>query len=91
MLPDPEVRSRFCAECPPLPEALFEEVRPPARSRPDGPCGYVRCSDAYREQADAARERGWPTVEPDGRHLSVVSEPERVVDPLLDLVARLRA
>lgn len=74
----------------PLPVALFEEVRPSAPSRPVRPRGYVCCSDAYRDQAVAARERGWPTVELDGRHLTVVSEPERVVEPLLELVARLQ-
>ncbi len=87
---DADVRVRFAAGCPRLPLAMFEEVHPPAPSWPDSPCGYLRLSDAYQEQADRARELGWPVIELASHHLSVLTDLELVVDPLLDQFAQLQ-
>lgn len=57
LLPDPDVRERFVAACPPLPVAMFEEVQPPVPDWPDAPCGYLRLSEAYRGPAQRARAR----------------------------------
>ena len=88
-LPDAELRARFAAACPELPLGMFEEVLPPAPSWPDRPCAYLRLSDAYRDPAGRARALGWPTVELASHHLAVLTDPELVVEPLLDLTAQI--
>ncbi len=89
-LPHADVRERFAAGCPRLPLAMFEEVHPPAPSWPSRPSGYLRLSDAYQAEADRARALGWPVIELASHHLAVLSDPDLVIDPLLDLVARLQ-
>jgi hypothetical protein len=88
-LPHAGLRARFVAACPRLPLGMFEEVLPPAPSWPDQPCAYLRLSDAYRDPAGRARALGWPTVELASQHLAVLTDPELVVEPLLDLIAQL--
>lgn len=90
LLPNADVRARFGASCPPLPLAMFEEVHPPAPSWPESPCGYLRLSEAYQATADGARTLGWPVIELAGHHLSVLTDPDLVVNPLLDLLAQFR-
>lgn len=90
LLSNAEVRKRFAAECPPLPLAMFEEALPPSPRWADRPGAYLRLSDAYQRPADQARALGWPVVELAGQHLSILIEPELVLEPMLDLVAQLR-
>jgi len=90
LVPDPQVRHRFEAGCPPLPLAMFAEATPASPGWADRPGAHLRLSDAYQEPADQARALGWPVIELAGHHLSVLSDPGLVVDPLLDLVAQLR-
>lgn len=90
LVPDREVRACFDAECPSLPMAMFGEAMPASPGWQDRPGAYLRLSGAYQEPADQARTLGWPVIELAGHHLSVLSDPELVVNPLLDLVARLR-
>ena len=72
--PDAEQRDRLVAEIEQLPLAYFAEpapaVDPPAR------CAYVQLSDAYREPADEAARRGWPTYRAAADHLAVLTWPE---------------
>lgn len=90
MLPDPGVRERFAAGCHRLPIAMFEEAQPPAPDWPDAPGGYLRLSEAYLEPAARAKALGWPVIELASHHLSVLTDPELVVGPLLDLVRQLQ-
>jgi hypothetical protein len=90
MLPDPELRTRFAAVCPRLPLAMFEEEFPPAPMWGDRPCAYLRLSDAYRGPTDYVRPLGWPIIELASHHLAVLTDPELVVEPLLDLIGQLR-
>lgn len=89
LLPDPQVRERFAAECPRLPVAMFEEPLPPSPGWASRPGGYLRLSDAYDEPAQQAEALGWPVIELDGHHLSVVTEPELVLESVFDLIAQL--
>jgi hypothetical protein len=91
LLPDAEVRQRFAAECPPLPLAMFEEALPPSPGWVDRPSAYLRLSDAYQQPADQARALGWPVIELAGHHLWILTQPELVLESLLDLVDHLRA
>jgi pimeloyl-ACP methyl ester carboxylesterase len=90
LLPDPKVRARFVASCPPLPMAMFKETQPAVPGWPLAPCAYLRLSDAYQAQADQARSLGWPVAELGSHHLAVLTDAEAVVGPLLDLVGQLR-
>lgn len=90
VLPDPEVRKRFAADCPRLPLAMFEEVHPGAPGWPDAPCGYLRLSEAYQEPAEQAKVLGWPVTELDSHHLAMVTDPDLFAGPLLDLVRQLK-
>ena len=90
LLPDTHIRERFAAECPPLPLAMFEEVLPSSPGWADRPGAYLRLSDAYRDPADAARALGWPVIEVASHHLSVLTDPDLVIEPLLDLIGQLR-
>jgi hypothetical protein len=89
LLSDMTVRMRFAAECPPLPLAMFQEALPRSPGWADRPSSYLRLSDAYQQPADQARALGWPVIELAGQHLSILTEPELIIAPLLDLVARL--
>lgn len=44
----------------------------------------------YQEQADHAKELGWPVAELSSHHLAVLTDPEVVVGPLLDLITQLQ-
>lgn len=90
VLPDSAMRERFAADCPPLPLAMFEEIHPLASGWPDAPCGYLRLSQAYQEPAEAAKALGWPVTELVSHHLAMVTDPELVAGPLLDLVRQLQ-
>lgn len=90
LLPDPQVRECYAADCPQLPLAMFEEIHPLAPGWPDGPCGYLRLSEAYQEPAEQAKALGWPVTERVSHHLAMVTDPELVAGPLLDLVRQLQ-
>jgi hypothetical protein len=61
LMGDPDLRRQFAAGCPPLPLAMFGEVHPPAPGWPDAGA-YLQLSHAYQEEADRARELGWPVA-----------------------------
>ena len=90
LLPDPVLREKFAADCPRLPVAMFDEVHPPTRGWPDAPCAYLRLSEGYREPAARAKELGWPVTELSLHHLAMVTTPDLVLDPLLELLQELQ-
>jgi pimeloyl-ACP methyl ester carboxylesterase len=78
LVPDPVVRRHFAAGCPRLPIAMLGEVHPPAPGWPDAPGGYLQLSEAYEDDAERARELGWPVREQLSHHLALLTEPGQV-------------
>ena len=89
LIPDPGARRRFAVGCPPLPLAMFGEIHPPAPRWPDAPAAYLQLSEAYQEQADKARELGWPVMQQLSHHLALLTEPGRVASSLHELIGQL--
>lgn len=58
LLPDPQLRTRFCAELPGLPLAYFEEPTPAPAGAAPPPGGYLQLSDAYADTAQRAERNG---------------------------------
>jgi hypothetical protein len=75
LLPDPVIRERFTAGCPPLPLAMFTEAHPPAPRWPDAPCAYLRLSEAYEDEAARAAGLGWPVTRLASHHLALLTDP----------------
>ena len=90
LIPDPDLRRDFAAGCPRLPLAMFEEVQPPAPLWPDAPAAYLQLSEAYRDEAAAARERGWPVTARLIHHLAPLTHPALVAESVRELLGRLR-
>jgi hypothetical protein len=91
LIPDPVVRRRFAAGCPRLPLAMFEEAHPLVPSRwPDAPAAYLQLSEAYADQADQARQRGWPVTHLAAHHLAPLTDPGLVAGSLRDLLSQLQ-
>lgn len=88
-LPDPGLRARFVAELPRPPLAYFEERAPVVERWPPPRCGYLQLSDAYREVADEAERRGWPTLREPASHLAMLTRPEAVSGMLDRLVTAM--
>jgi hypothetical protein len=89
LIPDLGVRRHFAAGCPRLPLAMFEEVHPPAPQWPDAPGAYLLLSEAYQDQAAAARELGWPVAERNIHHLAPLTHPDLVAGSLRELLGLL--
>lgn len=88
---DAEFRQRFSAEVPDVPLAVYEEALPVPSDWPDAPCGYLRFSDPYENDAQEARSLGWPVRELPGGHFHMLVEPAAVTDALPDLVSEAEA
>jgi hypothetical protein len=91
LIPDPQARRHFAADCPAVPLAMFEEVHPPAPRWPAARAAYLLLSEAYADQAARARELGWPVAEHPSHHLAPLTEPGRVADLLHELIGKVRA
>jgi pimeloyl-ACP methyl ester carboxylesterase len=88
LVPDEATRAALVRELPSLPLSYFEQSSPspPAWDRVE--CAYLLFSDAYRTQADEARDRGWRVEEISGaQHLHTVVDPVAVTDALLRLAS----
>lgn len=88
LIPDPAARRHFAAGCPRLPLAMFEEVHPPVPRWPDAPAAYLRLSEAYEDQAAAARELGWPVAERASHHLAPLTDSAMVAESLRELLGQ---
>lgn len=88
LVPDPAVRQQFAAGCPRLPLSMLEEVQPPAPGWLDGRCGYLQLSAAYQDEADRARELGWPVRRRLSHHLALLTEPGQVARELRELISQ---
>lgn len=87
LLPDEAARERLVGELEPVPAAYFEEPAPDVAL--DVPCGYLRLSGAYEDEARLAGRQGWPAVSLPLNHLAPVSQPAAVATALEGLAARL--
>jgi hypothetical protein len=90
LIPEPDQRRRFAAGCPPLPLVMFEETHPAVPGWPDAPSGYLQLSEAYHDQAEMARDLGWPVILRDSHHLAPLTDPGMVAESLHELIDRLR-
>jgi hypothetical protein len=87
LVPDQALRAALAREMPSLPLAYFEQRVPSPAGWDRVPCGYVLLSDAYRDAAAEARERGWRVEEIAGaQHLHIAVAPDVVTDTLIRLV-----
>lgn len=89
LIPDPDARQRFADGCPRLPLAMFEEAHPPAPQWPDAATAYLLLSEAYQDQADQARELGWPVTEQLSDHLALLTKPGLVAESIHELLSQL--
>jgi hypothetical protein len=89
LIADPDQRRHFAADCPPLPLAMFEEAHPEVPHWPDAPAGYLQLSDAYHDQAEKARDLGWPVITRKSHHLAPLTDPGMVTESLHELIDRL--
>jgi hypothetical protein len=89
LLPDPAVRKDFVAGSPRLPMAMLEEPHPPAPGWPNAPGGYLQLSEAYEDDAAAARRLGWPVRRQLSHHLGLLTEPGQVAREVRKLISQL--
>jgi hypothetical protein len=90
LIPDPDARQRFAADCSRLPLAMFEEVQPAAPQWPGAPAAYLLLSEAYEDQAARARELGWPVTQLASHHLAPLTDPGLVAESLRELLDQLQ-
>ena len=91
LFPSPQAREVITGEQPRLPLAYYQEQVPAPAGWDDHPCGYLQFSSGYQDQAQQARQRGWPVRSVPGEHLHQVVDPHGVARALLDLVASARS
>lgn len=89
LLPDPPVRTEFCAELPAVPFSYFEEAASAHHSTVPGRGCYLQLSDAYAAQADKAKDAGWRVVREKTHHLAILTEPELIATTLEGMVQDL--
>lgn len=89
LLPDQADRAQLEADMPRVPRSFYDrDVRvPPGWSQ--GGCGYLMLSDAYEAELHDAAERGWPTARLDADHLAPRTQPEPVLQGILQLARRV--
>lgn len=88
LVPDEALRAALMREMPSLPLSYFEQSVPSPAGWERVPCAYVLLSDAYRDAAAEARQRGWRVEEISGaEHLHIAVAPEAVTDLLIRLAA----
>jgi hypothetical protein len=76
LLPDRAQGAAFLAEQQELPLAYFEEAAPEIPLTASST--YLRLSEAYDADADAAAEAEWPVTRLDLHHLAMLTHPDRV-------------
>ena len=87
LVPDADKRELVGSELSRLPFDYFSGIVPPVRSWPTDRNGYVLLSDAYLEDAQEARRRGWPVVELLGQHLDLVTKAHAVARAIVEVIS----
>lgn len=85
LLPNPSDRELLMRDMPRLPRSFYDETVPVPDGWSCGRCAYLRLSQAYKDEYDEAGARGWPREEIDANHLSIHTEPERILDAVFSL------
>jgi pimeloyl-ACP methyl ester carboxylesterase len=84
LVPGEALRAALTREMPSLPLSYFEQSVPSPAGWERVPCAYLLLSEAYRDAAAEARERGWRVEEIGGaQHLHIVVAPAAVTDVLI--------
>lgn len=81
LLPDRETGATFLSEQHELPLAYFEEAAPDIPLTT--PSGYLRLSEAYDADCDAAESAEWPALRLNLHHLAMLTHPQPVADAIL--------
>ncbi|HEX2029190.1 MAG TPA: alpha/beta hydrolase [Nitriliruptorales bacterium] len=87
LLPDPSERELLRRDMPQLPRSYFDEAVPVPDDWSRRPCAFLKLSHAYQAEYVEAGARGWTRQKIDGNHLSILTEPARVVDAIEALSA----
>jgi pimeloyl-ACP methyl ester carboxylesterase len=87
LVADEALRAEMLDEEPEVAVEFLKEQRPSAEW--DGPSGYLLLTEAYGEQADRARESGWPVRELASNHLAPATDPAPVAAALVELLTLL--
>ena len=89
MFPTEATQAAVLADARPLPLSFFEETLPAAPGAPVSAAGYLLFSAGYQQEAEQARERGWPVTELPGTHLHQLAAPAQVAAAIAALAAHL--
>lgn len=89
LLPTAESRRRFFTGLPEAPLSYFEERAPSGGELEPEASAYLRLTDAYREAACEAGQRGWLVVHHPADHLAILTAPEAVAGALGGLTRAL--
>jgi hypothetical protein len=88
LYPSDAARAAVLADARPLPLAFFEESLPSAPGRrPLRDASYLLFSAGYQDDADEARQRGWPVTELAGSHLHLLASPAEVAATITSLAS----
>lgn len=86
LLPDLRDRQLLMRDMPRLPRSFYDEVVPVPTGWSEHSCAYLQLSAAYETEFDEAGTRGWPRMQLHASHLSIHTEPARVVDAVRSLI-----
>ncbi len=90
LFPDDHTRDLVIQELPRLPLAYYSEAVPVPGGWDDHPCGYLRFSPGYQDEARRAAERGWTVRSLPGGHLHQLADPAGVARSLLEIACATR-
>jgi hypothetical protein len=85
LVPDPVLRARIEADQPRLPRAFYDEQVPVPPTWPPPRVGYLQLSPGYDEDAQGARDQGWPVRTLPGLHLDLATRPADVAEEIVAL------
>jgi len=63
-------------------------LRPPTAHWPDALAAYLQLSEAYADQAEQARQLGWPVTQLVSHHLAPLTDPGLVAGALRELLSQ---
>lgn len=87
LIPDEAMLTKFVAGLPRVPVAFAEVLAPDSTLKCDA--AYVRLSDAYETEAQAAERLNWPVVRDASHHLALLTDPARVAALLRMVLQRM--
>jgi hypothetical protein len=82
LVPDDRLLARMRSEAPRLPRAVYDQPIAMPTWWSSGRAGYVGLSEAYADEVEEAKSRGWPVVETASNHLGMATEPRVVLEAI---------